>query len=241
MSPPDPFEAEEVASYHDDPAIQEVIDSVRLHGSPEAFERSNHIIEYSIANQINILNSSLSSLYKNKSHYIAPLIGSISAERIARNVCKIVTMFGRPDLGRRGKALQQLRQSGADVTNIRNFENYSSAFKDYAILVNLAQKSYLQTPEELRILPALLEGLLVITEENRFLDQLPYRDFLITSSVRDLPYTVRDVSLNYPERWHETFQSTHERHEDFTQKLHQIHSKNIESFAQIVMSQIRQE
>ena len=234
VSPLGSSDKEELASYQSDPAMEEVIDGVRLHGTPDAFERADHIIDYSIANQNNILGSSLKALYSRKSYYIAPLIGASGVTRIPRKACKVVTMFGQPEQGRRGKILRVLRQSGIEVTNIRNFDDYSAAFEDSAVLVNLAQKSYLQTPEELRILPALLQGLLVITEDNPFLDQLPYRDFVISALVPDLPKTIMEVTDNYRRVWERTFLSDTNFLTGFRGTIRQIEDNNTASFLQMV-------
>lgn len=233
VSAPDPSDLDEVAAFRDDPAMLEVLDGVRLHGSPDAFDRADQIIEYSIANQINVLNSPLSRLYFNKSHYIAPLIGRLGTRLTARQEFKVVTMFGQPELGRRGKTLGKLRRSGVQVTNLRNFEDYRLAFEDCAVLINLGQKGYLQTPEELRILPALLEGVLVVTEENRFLDQLPYRDFLIATPLADLPDTLTQIRAGYNQIWTATFTSSENSDQGFTQVLRKIEARNKDSFREL--------
>jgi hypothetical protein len=51
--------------------------------------------------------------------------------------------------------------------------------------------------EELRLLPALLRGLVIVSEETPLIQHIPFSDFIIWSSVEDLPAKVADAITNY--------------------------------------------
>ena len=112
------------------------------------------------------------------------------------------------------------------MRNILNFTNYRLAFSEAAILINASQKSYLKTPEELRMLPALLQGVVVITESNPNLKELPYRDFLIECSVESFSSTVLGVVRSYEETWSAVFEQVLGRDVLFREKVVQLSENN---------------
>ena len=54
-------------------------------------------------------------------------------------------------------------------------------------------------------MPALLQGVLVVTEDVPLLEHVPYHSFLITSSYENLAETVHHVQAHYTEYWNERF------------------------------------
>ncbi len=66
-----------------------------------------------------------------------------------------------------------------------------------AMLINIHQNPHHHTMEELRLLPALLCGLVIVSEETPLIKQVQYSDFIIWSSMEDLPGKVADAITNY--------------------------------------------
>lgn len=191
-----------------DPAIQEVVEGVRIHGGPAAFDRADAIIDYSQANISNVLSSSLKRLYDNKAHYIAPLFPTNPSNTQVRDAAEVGVMFGSPKVGRRKNLLDNLRLRNITSNVIHEFEDYNKAFAGIAILVNVSQTEYFRTPEELRILPALFQRVIVITEDHPSLRHLPYFELLETATIHDMPHLVEHVQANYGEAWHIRFGAT---------------------------------
>ena len=67
------------------------------------------------------------------------------------------------------------------------------------ILVNVHQTDHHHTLEELRVLPALLRGVIVVSETVPLRECLPYERFVVWSSYENLAATVADVHRNYDE------------------------------------------
>jgi hypothetical protein len=200
-----------------DPATAEVHEGVRLHGPLESFEKSSAVVDYSALNI-----ERLTDLPELKSHSakfcaVAPLLGKYSNSREPRNNVTVASMYGSPERGRRGRMNSMLTEAGIKVHNIHNFEDYEIAFRDVAILLNFRQVEHFSTPEELRILPALLQGVLVIAEDTPFARQSLCADFLVFAEVSKLASVITDLRSNYSRYWTEIFGG--DRFSDFVRTL----------------------
>ena len=65
------------------------------------------------------------------------------------------------------------------------------------ILINIHQTDTNHTFEELRVLPALSRGVIIISELSPYIDEIPYWEFIIWSEYDKLCETVLDVIKNY--------------------------------------------
>jgi hypothetical protein len=65
------------------------------------------------------------------------------------------------------------------------------------ILINVHQTDHHHTFEELRVLPALSRGVLVVSEDVPLKDHIPYNEFIIWSTYEDLVDKVIEVEKNY--------------------------------------------
>jgi len=180
---------------------------VRLLGPIAGFKASSSIIEYSRSNIAHIEESSFSELYRAKVVYIAPLLGLASGgvEISPRETPTVHTMFGSPDLGRRKELVEELRRKGLKIENLREYRDLSQAFSRVGILLNIRQFSHFHTLEELRVLPAILNGVIVVTEPSERLEQVPYRNFLISAPVEEWPKLIPRLQNSYWAVWDKMF------------------------------------
>ncbi len=200
-----------------DPASAQVVEGVRLHGPLESFEKASTVIDYSALNIEQLTDLPTLGTQSPKFHTIAPLLGEFSKSRGPRQEVTIATMYGSPERGRRGQIGSMLSKAGIGVRNIRNFESYEIAFRDVAILLNFRQVEHFSTPEELRILPALLQGVVVIAEDTPFARKSLCADFLVFAEVTNLSRVLMEVQSNYSSYWTEIFGA--DRFSDFVQTL----------------------
>lgn len=200
-----------------DPAIAEVFGTIRLHGPIESFQNASAVVDYSALNIERL--SALPELTSHSGKFctIAPLLGNYSANKKPRKDVTVASMYGSPGRGRRGRMNSMLNKAGIKVLNIHNFEDYEVAFRDVAILLNFRQVEHFSTPEELRILPALLQGVLVIVEDTPFARQSLCADFLVFADVSELATRIKDVQSNYSRYWNEIFGG--EKFSDFVRSL----------------------
>ena len=200
-----------------DPATAEVVSRVRLHGPLESFEKSSAVVDYSALNIGRLRELPELTSHSAKFCTIAPLLGNYSTNREPRNNVSVATMYGSPERGRRGRIASMLSDAGIKVRNIHNFEDYEIAFRDVAILLNFRQVEHFSTPEELRILPALLQGVVVIAEDTPFARQSLCADFLVFAEVSKLTSVIMDLQCNYSGYWTEIFGG--DRFSDFVRTL----------------------
>ena len=202
----------------------------RLLGPRQGYEAASRIIEYSKANIEHIQHSKLSFLYKDKAFYIAPLLGNGTNLAGPKSPVAVNTMFGSPHLGRRRELIRELKKANLEVNNIHNYDDYSRAFKNCAVLVNYRQFSHFRTVEELRILPALLHRVIVVSETGPYLDLIPYGRF---ARFVDSDNFVKEVSRavgSYESTWEDLFG----RDSDFSDVIQQLRLDNEANFRLLV-------
>ena len=151
------------------------------------FNNLDFVIEYSKPNINHIRTSGLFDDYLNKLVYVAPLIYDLNFSRSGRS--DTITLFtDNPSERRR-----------FEYKNISNCYG-NSLVKQYdktKILVNVHQTDHHHTFEELRVLPALLRGVLIVSEDVPRKQDIPYREYIIWSSYDKIIDKVAEVQSNY--------------------------------------------
>lgn len=171
---------------------------VRL-ANPRYLAALDVIVDYSRPNRANVERSGLHPDYAAKVIELAPLLYPAELAATPRSV-PIAALFASRPGDRRDTLLAQLRASGLPV---RRFQGVYSAtglralFRRCAILVNLRQTDHHDTFEELRVLPALLCGVVVVSEDVPLRDSIPYHRHIVWSSRAALSDTVRATHENY--------------------------------------------
>ena len=94
----------------------------------------------------------------------------------------------------------QLTTKNIKHTNINNCfgENEVEVLlKRTKILINIHQTPHHDTFEELRVLPALECGVIVIAEKSPLFETIPYHDLIIWTSYEDIIEKIKEVIINY--------------------------------------------
>jgi hypothetical protein len=158
------------------------------------------VVQYSIPN---ILNFALSGLYQpsaiEKMVYIPAIEYDFEPFHKKRELTPFTT-FNHPTRSRRNEILSTLWERGIRTINYKGIsskEDMMALYDSKAILINIHQTPHHHTMEELRLLPALLRGLVIVAEESPLITSVPYSDFIIWTSVDDMPSRVLDVITNY--------------------------------------------
>lgn len=175
----------------------------------ENLKSANIILEYSLPNIYNVTTSPLADVYKDKVFYIPPFYLSkmINPTFLGRNCGVVSTMMSAPCPGeRRFEIIEKINENKITLLNIENlWDDPSLVFSKTAILLNLHQTDHHHTLEELRILPAILQGVVVISEQVPLLEQVPYAKFFISVDKEDLSSTLHHVQNNYEKVWNSLF------------------------------------
>ena len=174
----------------------------------ESMKKFDFIIEYSRMNLVNIQGAAKFSDLQDKLLYLSPALyklNSASSDVRRRNFITI-TNFGNSEEPRRKNFLEVIRSKEIPVQNIHTW--YSDVEELYArtrILVNIRQTDHHDTLEELRVLPALRSGVIVISELAPYKELTRYSEFIIWGTLDELPEIIRNVQDNYEATWNSIF------------------------------------
>jgi hypothetical protein len=101
---------------------------------------------------------------------------------------------------RRYKLLENIKNLNIPHLNVNNcFEKLQlqNLYKNTKILINIHQTHHHHTFEELRVLPAIECGVIVICENSPLSHLIPYHNYIIWSSYDDILNKVNEVINNY--------------------------------------------
>ncbi|QBB72268.1 hypothetical protein ELE36_18900 [Pseudolysobacter antarcticus] len=157
------------------------------------------IIEYSIPNIVNMQASGVFDSYLDKTIHIAPLIYAIDFHSDARDF-DVVTLFSDTSQPRRAAFLSHMKALRQPLRNLKGVfgkDELKALYKNTRILVNIHQTDHHDTLEELRILPALLCGVVIVSEDVPLKEHVPYHEFIVWSNYRNIADTVKSVRENY--------------------------------------------
>jgi hypothetical protein len=161
---------------------------------------SDIIINYSSVNQMNFkISMDFKDVYK-KMAVINPLIYPYYNE-IGNRTIHCLTTFLYPERPqKRIDFLNKIRENGINHVNINTCNStgdFINLYRNTKILINIHQTFFYHTIEELRILPALMCGVIVICEEGPLKEYIPYHDYIVWTTNDNMIQTIRDVEQNY--------------------------------------------
>ena len=157
---------------------------------------ANIIFDYSRINLFNIQSSLLLDAYRKKSFCISPALYPIFTSLKGRE--GVITLFGNPEISRRKIFLDALNQRSISTKNIRGvYLGVDQIYRGVKIVINIRQTDGHDTLEELRVLPALRSGAIVISEIASYAQKTAYSKFIIWGSLDELPHLIGEVEKNY--------------------------------------------
>ena len=167
------------------------------------FLNCKYYIEYSNPNIQNIKSCTHLDQFNHKIIYMPPLLCDYSPESELREEYDVVTSFYilNPDGRPRRKILHDVLTS--EITKYYNIPKvfgddlYKGIYKRSKILVNIHQTDHHHTFEELRVLPALLNGLIVIAEDSPLRQSIPYNEYIIWCKYEDIAAKTKEVLDDY--------------------------------------------
>lgn len=191
------------------------------------------VIDYSEPNIYNIQSSGHYNALLNKHIYISPcLYKNIHISNKNRNRPSLTTFVNinqgiNKHIPRRKKILEDA-YANMDHVNISGMYSHADVKKLYQstkVLINIHQTDHHHTFEELRCLPALQNGALVIAEKSPLNHLIPYNDLIIWADYKDIVTTSKKVLDNY-EKYHSAIFT--KKNINTLNSLHAINVKTIE-------------
>jgi hypothetical protein len=187
----------------------------------ESLAKADLVIDYSMQNILNIFLSSSFNGIDNNMINISPSL--YEEHQLCKStelrVLDCITTFFDCTEQRRAKIVDELKLCvGGTNENMCNYRNVNDCFSKNdlqdlyfhtKILVNIHQTDHHHTLEELRVLPALQCGVLVICEkckinENNYFN-VKYHEYIIWAEYGDISKKTEEVFANYKKYFHDIF------------------------------------
>ncbi len=191
----------------------------------EHLKDADLVFEYSRINQFNVEQVVEFSSYSKKTFCISPALYALRESSLVLEKERhlgTITLFGNPNEPRRKGFLVDLQSKKVKSKNINNvFSGIEDVYRQTKILINIHQTDHHDTLEELRVLPALRCGVIVISEKSPLVEQTGYSKYIIWGELSELPGIILDIQNNY-EEWHQKiFQ-----HSGFRNRMNRISKRN---------------
>lgn len=171
---------------------------VRIAGL-ERLRQAAAVIDYSRQNLAHIAAGGRHDDYLDRCVAIAPLLYAPDFAVAARPLPLLAT-FADPHQPRRAALLRAARARGVPLRNIRGIwdgAGVGALYRASRILLNVHQTDDHHTLEELRVLPALLKGVIVVSEDVPLREAVPYHEFIVWAAYDELLDTARGVLADY--------------------------------------------
>ena len=164
-----------------------------------ALESLDAIVDYSRPNVENLRRAGGFDAYLARTVVLAPLLYETDVTPGTRRR-DAITLFADVTQPRRAAFLQAAHAARLPLRNVAGV--YAGAalralYRDTRVLVNVHQTGQHHTFEELRVLPALLCGVVVVSEDVPLRETIPYREFVVWARYEQLADTVRAVLADY--------------------------------------------
>lgn len=200
----------------------------------DILNKADIIIDYSIPNIINVASSGLYNEFAKKMIYISPSIFSSTSakeDQEGPRSIDILTTFINTDQARRAELIRRL-QPLPHVNRNDCFEKEAlrALYKNTKILINIHQTDHHHTFEELRVLPALECGVIVISEISPLHTHIPYHDYVIWETYDGIIDKVKDILNNYDKYYDMIFNTPK------MVKLEELHDANVARLSSAVLS-----
>jgi hypothetical protein len=173
----------------------------------QGFNDSDIVIEYSIPNIENITTSNLYPELSNKLTYIYPSLYEPNWGIRNREI-DVLTTFIRTCEPRRFRLLEEIKAKNISHKNVNDCfekEKLKHLYSNTKILINIHQTDHHHTFEELRVLPALLCGCIIICENSPLKQMVPYHQHLIWVKYDEVVEKCIEIQNNYEYYYNKIF------------------------------------
>jgi len=159
------------------------------------------VIDYSLPNIHHLLVSGLFLDIVKKHIYISCSIYEPYFIKENRNIPFLTTFINTNEPRRRRllDGIQEKKMAHTNVSNCFDRMGIENLYKNTKVLINIHQTDHHHTVEELRILPAIQCGIIVISEISPLSELVPYHPFVIWTTYDNILDKAIEVLENYDE------------------------------------------
>lgn len=164
---------------------------------------SDIIIDYSNPNIYNVKSSGYYNDFSDKHIYISPSIYETIYINMENRKISSLTTFINVNEPRRHKLLENIKNNNhfnnININNCFDKNDIENLYRDTKVIINIHQTPHHDTFEELRCLPALQNGVIIVAEKSPLNHLIPYNELIIWCEYDDIINKVKDVLDNYEE------------------------------------------
>ena len=178
------------------------------------------IIEYSKPNLHNISTIKKYDEYLKKNIYIAPML-EINFNNF--NKKDTITLFASNISDRRNNFYNKINKCGINCISRYGFftcDELKNLYSSTKILVNIHQTDHHHTFEELRVLPALCQGTIIISENVPLKEKIPYSEYIIWCDYDEMTNKILEIQNNYDYFYNKIF------NQNLLNLLNELNKKN---------------
>jgi hypothetical protein len=173
-------------------------------------QENDIVFEYSKPNMKNIEVSGYYEDYFNKLTHIFPSVyKSVTTNTLTKNIDSLTLFSDEIPSQRRQLFLNNINNINSTTNHINRFDCFNEELEELLmntkILVNIHQSEYENTFEEIRVLPALMKKVIVISEVSPLTEMIIYNPMIIWCNYDDLIEKINEVLENYDEYYNKIF------------------------------------
>ncbi len=171
---------------------------VKYHTNSRDFNKSFYL-DYSRPNVVILKRSNAYPEFAKNLLYVPPLLYPchVHSDQDQRPIDVASTFYIVGNSPRRGKFLEKMGNRIQNFNDVFGWKSTGEWYRKLKIMVNVHQSEYLLTFEELRVLPALLNGVVVISEDVPMREEIPYHQHIIWGSLDEIPALIEKTLANY--------------------------------------------
>lgn len=181
-------------------------------------------IEYSLPNMANIATNDEVKDYLDTATYVAATIYPDYDFNKENRVHTIALYSSNPSVNRNNFAKETQDCKIQYVNNAFSKKQLADLYNVSRIMVNVHQTMHHHTFEELRCLPALSRGVIIVSEDVPLKEKIPYHEHIVWARRDELANKLREVQNNYEDYHKQIFT------DDLKNKLSLLHDSNINNF-----------
>jgi hypothetical protein len=165
----------------------------------DILKKKDIIVDYSVLNVIHMANCGKYLDFAKKMTCVSPILyRPITFSSRNRGIACLTTYVNTNEPRRR----QLLDKAGSKITNVNNCfsdDKSQSLYLNTKVMINTHQTQHHHVVEELRILPAICCGVIVVCERSPLTEHLPYKNFVVWSDYDTIIEKADEVLKNYEE------------------------------------------
>ena len=159
-------------------------------------KNSDIIIDYTNPNILNVQSCPIYKEFSKKHIYISSSIYNTYFIKENRNITSLTTFINTEEPRRKHLLYKLQNKTHININDCFEYNKLQNVLKNTKIIINIHQTPHHNSFEELRVLPALECGVIVICETSPLKESIPYHDLIIWENYDNIINKTNEVLSN---------------------------------------------